>query len=203
VSAGIVTDRLSGAERKKLTSATAGVGGPVTGKGADLLLIDGGPGQVLAAIEGRAEAAVEATELGVSDWDPVGVPIMGLAKRFEELWPEGATTPVRLEANSALLLLLRHARDEAHRHALGGNRRQRERAAVRTGLEEVPGLGPVRRKALLTRFGTLDAIAAAPVEELAAVPGVGFALAARIRAAFTGQAPASMTPGDAPPQSNT
>jgi excinuclease ABC subunit C len=169
----------------------------------DLLLIDGGPGQVLAAIEGRAEAAVEATKLGASNWNPAGVPIMGLAKRFEELWPEGATVPVRLEANSALLLLLRHARDEAHRHALGGNRRQRERAAVRTGLEEVPGIGAVRRKALLTRFGSLDAIAAAPVEELAAVPGVGLALAARIRAAFTGQAPASMTPGDAPPQSNT
>jgi len=170
----------------------------------DLLLIDGGPGQVKAALEGRSDAAAAAEELGGDGWDPARVPIMGLAKRFEELWPEGSDVPVRPEPNSALGLLLRHARDEAHRHALGGNRRQRERAAVRTGLDEIPGLGPARRKALLARFGTLDAVAAAPVEEIAAVPGIGPSLAGRIRMAFTGNPePGSMTPGDTAPQSNT
>lgn len=170
----------------------------------DLLLIDGGPGQVRAAVEGRAEAAAIAVELGISNWDPSRVPVMGLAKRFEELWPEDADVPVRPEANSGLGLLLRHARDEAHRHALGGNRRQRERAAVRTGIDEIPGLGPTRRRALLARFGTLDALAVAPVTELAAVPGIGPALAGRIRAAFAGDdAPTPMTPGDDAPQSNT
>ncbi|MBU6200610.1 MAG: excinuclease ABC subunit UvrC [Acidobacteria bacterium] len=167
----------------------------------DLLLVDGGPGQVKAAVEGRGEAAAIATALG-DDSNPGSVPIMGLAKRFEELWPEGADVAVRPEPNSALGLLLRHARDEAHRHALGGNRRQRERAAVRTGLDGIRGLGPARRAALLSRFGTLDAVAAAPVEELATVPGVGPSLAARIREAFTGtRVPAPMTPDDAPPQS--
>lgn len=156
----------------------------------DLLLIDGGPGQVAAAVAGRDEAALEKT----ATWDPAGVPIMGLAKRFEELWPEGADVPIRPEPSSALSLLLRHARDEAHRHALGGNRRQRERAAVRTGLEDVPGLGPARRKALLEHFGTIDAIAAAPEIELAAVPGIGPALAGRIRNVFRpGSASPSMT----------
>jgi len=170
----------------------------------DLLLIDGGPGQVQAALEGRAAAAADALAADVAAWDPAGVSIMGLAKRFEDLWPEGASVPVRLEANSALLLLLRHARDEAHRHALGGNRRQRERVAVRSGIEDIHGLGETRRRALLARFGTLDALAGAPIEEILAVPGIGPALAQRIRAAFTGEASsASMTPEDTPPQSNT
>jgi excinuclease ABC subunit C len=165
----------------------------------DLLLVDGGPGQVAAAVAGRADAALEKT----ATWDPGTVYIMGLAKRFEELWPEGATVPLRPEPSSALSLLLRHARDEAHRHALGGNRRQRERAAVRTGLEDVPGLGPVRRKALLEHFGTLDAIAAAPETELAAVPGIGPALAGRIRNVFQiGLASPSMTAPTDGSQSN-
>jgi len=155
----------------------------------DLLLIDGGPGQVAAAVAGRADAA-----LAAGDETPLRVPIAGLAKRFEEIWPEDASVPLRPAASSPAGLLLRHARDEAHRHALGGNRRRRERAAVRTRLEDVPGLGPVRRRALLERFGTLDAVASAPADELAEVRGIGPALARRIHETLAGAGTASMTP---------
>lgn len=163
----------------------------------DLLLIDGGPGQVQAALDGRAAAAADALAADVAAWDPAGVPIMGLAKRFEELWPEGASVPVRLEANSALLLLLRHARDEAHRHALGGNRRQRERDALRTGIDNIPGLGPARRTTLLAHFGTVDALSGASVEELSSVKGIGRALSQRIHSFFKESAD-SRVPGAVP-----
>jgi excinuclease ABC subunit C len=143
----------------------------------DVLIIDGGPGQVAAAAKGRDRAATERT----TDWDPASVRIVGIAKRFEELWPEGATVPLRLPAREPALLLVQRARDEAHRYSLSGNRRRREREALRSGLDDVAGLGPARKRALLDRFGTLDAVMSAPVEEIAAVKGIGPVLAARIR----------------------
>jgi excinuclease ABC subunit C len=173
----------------------------------DLFVIDGGPGQVAAAVAGRADAVRQCAsgEREAPAWDPSIVPLVGLAKRFEELWPEGAQTPLRPDPASAVGLLLRHVRDEAHRHALGGHRRQRERSAIRTGLEQVPGLGPTRRKALLDRFGSIDAVASATPEDLAGVRGIGPALAARIHAAIRGAstgAEPSMTPGDGDSQSS-
>lgn len=146
----------------------------------DLLLVDGGAGQVAAAVRGRDLAAAEAT----ADWDPHRVTIVGIAKRLEELWPENADSPLRLPEGDPALLLVQRARDEAHRYSLSGQRRRRERAALRTGLDDVRGLGPARKRALLDRFGTLDAVAAAPLSELGAVPGIGPEIAARIRAAL-------------------
>lgn len=146
----------------------------------DLLLVDGGAGQVAAAARGRDLAAEEAT----IDWDPRRVTIVGIAKRLEELWPEKADSPLRLPEGDPALLLVQRARDEAHRYSLSGQRRRREKAALRTGLDDVRGLGPARKRALLDRFGTLDAVASAPLTELATVPGIGPEIAARIRAAL-------------------
>lgn len=146
----------------------------------DLLLIDGGSGQVAAAVRGRKLAAAEAT----TEWDPSRVTIVGIAKRLEELWLENVASPLHLPAGDPALLLVQRARDEAHRYSLSGQRRRREKAALRTGLDDVRGLGPVRKRALLERFGTLDAVAAAPLTELAAVPGIGLEIAGRIRTAL-------------------
>ena len=137
----------------------------------DLLVIDGGRGQVSAAA-----AALEAA--GIS------LPLVGLAKQREELWLPGASAPLLLPATDPGLRLLQRLRDEAHRFAIGYHRTLRGKAATASRLDGIPGLGAVRRKALLRRFGSAAGIAAAPVEELARVEGVGSALAARIAAAL-------------------
>lgn len=185
----------------------------------DLLLIDGGPGQVAAAFDalntnslipvnhnsGRTRSTTnpvsfaDAPESGAaldntnvthsteSTHGPeTGPALAGLAKRFEELWPVNATRPVLIGAHDPVLHLLTSVRDHAHRHALDANRRRRERDALRTGLDNIPGVGAVRRRALLARFGTLDAVARAPVEELEGVTGVGHQLARRIVEHFSG-----------------
>ena len=167
----------------------------------DLLLIDGGPGQVAAAFEAlnangllpsnhdsgvvSGSANVARTPQSVHGLE-TGPALAGLAKRFEELWPVAATRPVLLGAHDPVLHLLTSVRDHAHRHALDANRRRRERDALRTGLDSIPGVGAARRRALLSRFGTLDAVARAPVEELEGVTGVGRQLAQRIALHFSG-----------------
>ena len=126
----------------------------------DLVLIDGGKGQLSAA-----RAAMR--ELGMED-----IPTFGLAKENEWLFAEGRPDPLILPRTSAALRLLQRARDEAHRFGLGYHRQLRGRAAVASQLEEVPGIGPHRRKALLRAFGSLEAIREASVEAVAAVPGM-------------------------------
>lgn len=141
-----------------------------------LVIIDGGPGQLSAAIEGFRGVLAEAGELGGVLED---VSFVSLAKRFEELYVPGRPDPVVLPRGSDALYLVQRLRDEAHRFAVTYQRRRRTRS-VGSGLEDVEGIGPARRKALLRRFGSLDAIRAASVDELADVPGLSRLLAERL-----------------------
>jgi len=137
----------------------------------DLLVIDGGRGQVSAAA-------------AVLDAAGLTIPLVGLAKEREELWPRDATAPILLPATDPGLRLLQRLRAEAHRFAFGYHRTLRSRAATASRLDGIRGLGPTKRKALLRRFGSAAGIAAAPVEALTEVPGVDQALAARILTAL-------------------
>lgn len=144
-----------------------------------ILLIDGGPGQVAAAARG-----LEAADLQAKNQGGDGPYVLGIAKRFEELWPLGNERPLLLGQDDRELLLLVSARDLAHSNGVAHHRRRRDRRAGRTLLDDIAGLGPARRRALLAHFGTLDAIAAAPAQEIAAVRGIGEGLAGRVWAAL-------------------
>jgi len=138
----------------------------------NLVVVDGGPLQ--------AEAAARAlTELGIDD-----VAVCGLAKRLEEVWIPGEEYPVILPRSSEGLYLLQRVRDEAHRFAIAYHRAKRGKAATTSALDDVPGLGPARRKALLKQFGSVRKLRAASIEEIAPVPGIGTRLAATISAAL-------------------
>ncbi|MGH2739369.1 MAG: excinuclease ABC subunit UvrC [Actinomycetota bacterium] len=133
-----------------------------------LALVDGGRGQL-----NVARSVCE--ELGV------GVPVVGLAKRLEEVFLPGNPEPLRLARGSEALFLLQHMRDEAHRFAVAYHRKKRARRALASPLDAVPGVGPARKRALLRRFGSLTRIRKADVDEIAATPGVGPAIARRIK----------------------
>jgi excinuclease ABC subunit C len=140
-----------------------------------LVVVDGGPPQVAAA-----QRALD--ELGIED-----IPVCGLAKRLEEVWLPGQEDPVILPRSSEALFLLQRLRDEAHRFAISHHRSRRSKSMVESALDDVPGLGEVRRRALLKRFGSLRKIRAASVEEIAAVPGIGHRTAEAIVAALGDQ----------------
>ncbi|PIE26177.1 MAG: excinuclease ABC subunit C [Micrococcales bacterium] len=131
----------------------------------NLVVVDGGPPQVAAA-----EDAL--TELGIQD-----VALCGLAKRLEEVWLPGEEYPVVLGRSTQGLYLLQRVRDEAHRFAISYHRQRRSKAMTTSVLEQIPGLGPSRRQALLKRFGSVKRIRAAEVDDIRATPGVGPALA--------------------------
>ncbi|HEX3309211.1 MAG TPA: excinuclease ABC subunit UvrC, partial [Streptosporangiaceae bacterium] len=138
----------------------------------NLVVVDGGSLQ--------AEAAARALgELGIDD-----VAVCGLAKRLEEVWVPGEEYPVILPRSSEGLYLLQRVRDEAHRFAIAYHRAKRGKAATTSALDDVPGLGPARRKALLKQFGSVRKLSAASIEEIAEVPGIGSRLAATISAAL-------------------
>ncbi|QYJ04962.1 excinuclease ABC subunit UvrC [Nocardioides panacisoli] len=136
-----------------------------------LVVVDGGPPQVAAA-----QRALD--ELGIDD-----IPVCGLAKRLEEVWVPGEEDPVILPRTSEGLYLLQRIRDEAHRFAITHHRNRRTKSMVESTLDDVPGLGEVRRKTLLRHFGSLRKLRAARVEEIAEVPGIGPRTAAAIKAA--------------------
>lgn len=138
----------------------------------DLVIIDGGKGQVSAARE-----VLE--ELGLHD-----LPLAGLAKEREELFLPGVAEPILLPPTSPALYLVQRLRDEAHRFAITYHRSLRAKRAVRSALDELPGVGPKRKRELLKVFGSLRRIREAPVAQIAAVPGIGPALASRIKAAL-------------------
>jgi excinuclease ABC subunit C len=140
-----------------------------------LVVVDGGPPQVAAA-----QRALD--ELGIDD-----VPVCGLAKRLEEVWLPGQEDPVVLPRTSEGLYLLQRVRDEAHRFAITHHRSRRSKSMVESVLDDVPGLGEVRRKSLLRQFGSLRKLRAATVEEIAAVPGIGPRTAEAIAAALEEQ----------------
>ena len=140
----------------------------------DLLLIDGGPGQLAAATD-----ALE--RLGVS-----GLPVFAVAKGAdrrvgqERLFLAGHDAPLILAADSAALRLVQRVRDEAHRFAITGHRHSRDKARRDSPLEEIPGLGPGRRRELLKSFGGLQGVRQASVEDLAKVRGISRQIAERV-----------------------
>jgi excinuclease ABC subunit C len=136
----------------------------------DLFLVDGGRGQLNAAVEA-------AREVGKPD-----LPMASLAKREEEVYLPDRAEPLRLPRRSPALKLMQRARDEAHRVAVTFNRKRRAARTLTSELLAIPGIGPARRRALLERFGSLAGVASASLEELAAVPGISRDLAERIAA---------------------
>jgi excinuclease ABC subunit C len=137
----------------------------------DLLIVDGGKGQLAMAIE-------ILREFGLED----EVPLAGLAKREEELFVPGQTRPIFLDRRSEGLYLVQRVRDEAHRFANTGHRKRRSKVGTASILDSIPGIGPKRRKALLTQFGSLDALRNATMEEIASVPGIPVEVAESIKA---------------------
>jgi len=132
-----------------------------------LIVVDGGRGQLSQASEVLAE-------LGLS------IPHIGLAKRLEEVYFPDRPDPLMIPRGSQALFVLQHIRDEAHRTAVAYHRSLREKRALRSPLDDIPGVGPTRKKALLKRFGSLTKLRAASAEEIAATPGVGPAMAASV-----------------------
>ncbi|MGQ0534948.1 MAG: excinuclease ABC subunit UvrC [Methanobacteriota archaeon] len=139
----------------------------------DLVLIDGGPGQLSAALR-----ALDA--LGLS------VPIVAIAKRDEELFLPDRRIPLKLPRDDAGLKFLQRVRDEAHRFAVSYQRNRRKMAIEESPLDQVAGLGPKRKRALLLRFRSVSDIAASPVERISEVKGIGPALAKRVKEALAG-----------------
>jgi excinuclease ABC subunit C len=133
-----------------------------------LVVVDGGKGQL-----NRAVQAME--ELGIT-----GIPVVSLAKRLEEIYLPGRPDPVILPRGSEALYLMQRIRDEAHRFAITYQRSTRAPRMTRSALDQLPGVGPARRKALLRHFGSTSRVREATPEEISVVPGIGPALASKI-----------------------
>jgi excinuclease ABC subunit C len=142
----------------------------------NLVVIDGGPGQVGAAVRAL-------DELGIVD-----VAVCGLAKRLEEVWLPAADDPVILPRTSEGLYLLQRVRDEAHRFAITYHRKKRAAALITSELDGIPGLGPARRAALLRQFGSVRKLSRASVDQIAELPGIGQRIAEAVAAALRAQA---------------
>jgi excinuclease ABC subunit C len=137
----------------------------------DLLIVDGGKGQLSMAQEVLAEFDLEEE-----------VPLAGLAKREEELFVPGQKASVRLPRRSEALYLVQRVRDEAHRFANTGHRKRRAKVGTASILDSIPGVGPKRRRTLLEHFGSLDDIRKATMEEIASVPGIPVDVAQAVKA---------------------
>jgi excinuclease ABC subunit C len=136
----------------------------------DLILVDGGKGQL-----GAATAALD--ELGLGQQ-----PVASLAKQEEEIYVPGREEPLRLPRSSPILQLVQRVRDEAHRFAIGFHRKTRDKRTLRSELDDIPGVGPERRRRLLSRFGSVRGVRGASLAELAT--SVGSRTAARVKAWF-------------------
>ncbi len=154
--------------RRFRRAAAEGQEGEGWGEMPDLVLVDGGKGQVSAAQEVLGEAGLQ-------------IPLVGLAKREEVLYRPGRPEPLVLPRNSVALYLLQRLRDEAHRFAITYHRSRRQGSGMRSRLDDVPGIGPRRKAALLKRFGSVEGLRQASEEELAAVPGMSRAAARELK----------------------
>ncbi len=134
----------------------------------DLLVVDGGKGQL-----GAARGALE--ELGVTD-----VALAALAKREEVIFRPDRSDPIRLGRKNPALHLLQRLRDEAHRCAVSYNRKLRSKRTLRSDLSQIPGIGPKRQRLLLSRFGSVRGVRAATVHEISRLPGISDTLAVRV-----------------------
>lgn len=135
----------------------------------DLILIDGGKGQLNAAV-------AELDKLGLK-----AIPILGLAKEFEEIYRPGESEPLRLSPDSGALKLLQRVRDESHRFANTFNAQLRIKKISESVLDEFPGIGEARKQALLKKFGSVQRLRTVSAEEIAAVPGFGGKIAADLK----------------------
>jgi excinuclease ABC subunit C len=156
-----------------LAAASASLLGDAATPWPDLVLIDGGQGQLTAAREILAQ-------IGVTD-----VPLLAIAKGKDrdagrETFFMAGREPFRLPPRDPLLYFVERLRDEAHRFAIGSHRTRRKRDIREGGLQEIPGIGPTRKRALLNHFGTLKAIERASLVDLAKVPGINADTARRI-----------------------
>ena len=133
-----------------------------------LVVVDGGKPQVNAA-------AKALRELGITD-----IALCGLAKRLEEVWLPNNSEPIIFPRHSEALYLLQKVRDEAHRFAINFHRSKRSKVMLESLLDQISGLGEVRRKSLLTHFGSVTALKSATLSELSAVPGIGEKMAKTI-----------------------
>ena len=139
-----------------------------------LVVIDGGKGQLNRAVEVLAE-------LGLSD-----IPVVSLAKRFEEVYKPGESEPRIIPRGSEALYLLQRIRDEAHRFAVGYQRTKRTPRMTSSLLDKLPGVGEVRKKALVRHFGSVKGLLGATPDDIALVPGIGPALAVKVYKALHG-----------------
>jgi excinuclease ABC subunit C len=142
-----------------------------------LVVVDGGRGQLSVATKVLAEEGLH-------------IPAIGLAKRLEEVYFPDRPDPLLIPRGSEALFVLQHLRDEAHRFAVTYHRQKRARRALASPLDDVPGVGPARKKALLKRFGSLARMSRASVDEIASTPGVGPELAKAVHERLTSAAPA-------------
>jgi excinuclease ABC subunit C len=139
-----------------------------------LVVIDGGRGQLSAATRALHEVGYQ-------------VPAIGLAKRLEEVYFPDTPEPLVIPRGSEALFVLQHIRDEAHRFAVTYHRQKRERRALQSPLDEIPGVGPARKRALLKRFGSLSRLRAAEPSEIEQTPGIGPELARLIHDRLHGE----------------
>ena len=137
----------------------------------DLLIVDGGKGQLSRAVQ-------VLKDFGLTE----KVPVVGLAKREEEVFFPHRSDSILLPRHSQGFYLIQRVRDEAHRFAITAHRKQRNKIGLASALDTIPGIGPAKRKALLQEFGSLDKIRAASVDELTAAKGITVALAETIKA---------------------
>jgi excinuclease ABC subunit C len=146
-----------------------------------LLLIDGGKGQI-----NRISKVLESLAI-------INLPVFGISKGatrksgWEYLWEAGAERPIMPNAHDEGFRLLQHVRDEAHRFAITGHRKERAKSRGQSEIESLPGIGPKRRKELLLHFGSLKNMQGAPKEELERVPGISKTLAGQIFARLHGE----------------
>ena len=144
---------------------------PAFGRLPNLLIVDGGKGQVGRARDVLREHGLEGE-----------VPVAGLAKSNEELYMPGERDPVVLPRRSQALYLVQRVRDEAHRFALSHHRTRRRKVGLASRLDEIEGIGPARRKKLIKAFGDVKSIRESDVELIAALPGISRELAQRVKA---------------------
>ena len=171
----VVADAVAVADGPPAADATARDDAPPSAAAwpiPDLVILDGGKGQLAAGIAALSDAGL------------LGIPIVALAKEREELFLPGRNDPVLLPRQSQGLFLVQRIRDEAHRFAVTYHQQLRGRRATRSVLDEIAGVGPAKKRALLRKFGSVKAMRDAPADELAAVSGVGPALAERIKHAI-------------------
>ncbi len=148
----------------------------------DLLVIDGGKGQLEVAMAALRDGRVEGVDVVSLAKSRAEGPAEdgGMRHSPERVFLPGVKEPIVLRQNSSEIFLLQRLRDEAHRFAIGYHRKLRDRRTLRSALDAIPGVGPTRRRALLRRFGSLEGVRAAEPAEIAALPGFGPDLAERI-----------------------